>query len=156
MNHLTKIFFLIIFIYAQGFSQEKPNVVIIITDDQGYGELSLHGNPVLKTPHIDKLAKQSTQFSDFHTSPMCAPTRASLITGMDPARNGCINVSSGRANLRKELVTMADIFSSNGYETGIFGKWHMGDNYPYRPQDRGFKESIWFPSSHISSVPDYW
>jgi len=156
MNHLIKIFFLIIFIYDQGFSQEKPNVVIIITDDQGYGELSIHGNPVLKTPHIDKLAKQSTQFSDFHTSPMCAPTRASLITGMDPARNGCINVSSGRANLRKELVTMADIFSSNGYETGIFGKWHMGDNYPYRPQDRGFKESIWFPSSHISSVPDYW
>ena len=80
MNHLIKIFFLIIFIYDQGFSQEKPNVVIIITDDQGYGELSIHGNPVLKTPHIDKLAKQSTQFSDFHTSPMCAPTRASLIT----------------------------------------------------------------------------
>ena len=141
---------------SQGNGQTKPNVVIIMTDDQGYGEMSLHGNPVLQTPNIDKLAEQGTQFSDFHVSPMCAPTRGQLLTGMDAAKNGCVNVSSGRANLRKELTTMADIFSDNGYETGLFGKWHLGDNYPYRPQDRGFKESIWFPSSHIGSVPDFW
>jgi arylsulfatase len=147
---------LLLLLLGLGYAQTKPNVVIVMTDDQGYGEMSCHGNPVLNTPHLDQLAQESTQFSDFHVSPMCAPTRGSLLTGMDPAKNGCVNVSSGRANLRKELTTMADIFSDNGYETGIFGKWHLGDNYPYRPQDRGFKESIWFPSSHIGSVPDFW
>jgi arylsulfatase A-like enzyme len=71
-------------------------------------------------------------------------------------RNGAVNVSSGRSLLRKEFSTMADIYSDNGYETGIFGKWHLGDNYPFRPEDRGFNETLWFPSSAISSVPDYW
>ena len=117
MNKLISKFLFLIYFLHQGYSQTRPNVVIVITDDQGYGEMSIHGNPVLKTPHLDKLAAQSTQFSDFHTSPMCAPTRGSLITGMDPAKNGCVNVSSGRANLRKEVTTIADIFSNNGYET---------------------------------------
>jgi arylsulfatase len=159
MKLLKRFFFLLFFsvlFFSSGTAQTKPNVIIIMTDDQGYGEMSCHGNPVLKTPHIDKLAEQSTQFSDFHVSPMCAPTRGQLLTGLDAAKNGCVNVSSGRGLLRKELSTMANIFSDNGYETGIFGKWHLGDNYPYRPQDRGFKESIWFPSSHIGSVPDFW
>jgi len=142
--------------FSRGIAQNKPNVIIVMTDDQGYGELSIHGNPVLQTPNMDKLAQQGVQFSDFHVSPMCAPTRGQLLTGLDAAKNGCVNVSSGRANLRREMVTMADIFSENGYETGIFGKWHLGDNYPYRPQDRGFTESVWFPSSHIGSVPDFW
>lgn len=159
MKLLVRLLFFInlnVLFFNQGSAQTKPNVVIVMTDDQGYGEMSCHGNPVLRTPQIDKLAEQSTQFSDFHVSPMCAPTRGQLLTGMDAAKNGCINVSSGRGLLRKELPTIADIFSDNGYETGIFGKWHLGDNYPYRPQDRGFKESIWFPSSHIGSVPDFW
>jgi len=137
-------------------AETKPNVVIVMTDDQGYGEMSCHGNPVLNTPNIDLLSEQSTQFSNFHVYPMCAPTRGSLLTGMDPARNGCVNVSSGRALLRKEFSTIANFFSDNGYATAIFGKWHLGDNYPFRPQDRGFDESIWFPSSHIGSVPDFW
>jgi arylsulfatase len=159
MNRVTIFFFLFQFffyLFNQGHAQTQPNVIIIMTDDQGYGEMSCHGNPILQTPHIDKLAEQSTQFSDFHVSPMCAPTRGQLLTGLDAARNGCVNVSSGRALLRKEIPTMADIFRDNGYETGVFGKWHLGDNFPYRPQDRGFKESVWFPSSHIGSVPDYW
>jgi len=159
MKRLARFLILFTFIllfYSQSFGQTKPNVVIVMTDDQGYGEMSCHGNPVLKTPHIDKLAEQSTQFSDFHVSPMCAPTRGQLLTGLDAAKNGCVNVSSGRGLLRKELPTMADLFIENGYKTGVFGKWHLGDNYPYRPQDRGFEESIWFPSSHIGSVPDYW
>jgi hypothetical protein len=143
-----------LFFFNQGYGQTKPNVIIVMTDDQGYGEMSCHGNPVLKTPHIDKLAEQSTQFSDFHVSPMCASTRGQLLTGLNAAKNGCVNVSSGRGLLRKELPTLADIFSDNGYKTGVFDKWHLGDNYPYRPQDRGFEESIWFPSSHIGSVPD--
>lgn len=134
----------------------RPNVIIVMTDDQGYGELSRHGNPVLRTPNLDKLAEESLRLADYHTSPMCTPTRGQLMTGLDAARNGAINVSSGRALLRSELVTMADVFSDNDYRTGIFGKWHLGDNYPFRPEDRGFQETLWFPSSHIGSVPDFW
>ena len=134
----------------------RPNVVIIITDDQGYGDLGCHGNPVAQTPHIDRLHGQSIRFTDFHAAPMCTPTRGQLLTGLDAARNGAVNVSSGRTLLRADLQTMADLFRTGGYRTGMFGKWHLGDNYPYRPQDRGFEESLWFPSSHINSLPDYW
>jgi arylsulfatase len=135
---------------------QKPNVILVMTDDQGYGELSSHGNPILKTPHLDRLRSQSLRLTDFHVAPMCTPTRGQLMTGLDAARNGAINVSSGRTLLRADLSTMADFFAQNGYRTGVFGKWHLGDNYPYRPEDRGFHETLWFPSSHINSVPDYW
>ncbi len=140
---------------ATAFAQ-PPNVVIVMTDDQGYGELSAHGNPVLETPHLDRLRGESVRLDDFHVAPMCTPTRGQLLTGMDAARNGAINVSSGRALLRPEIPTMADIFVAAGYSTGVFGKWHLGDNYPFRPEDRGFHETVWFPSSHIGSVPDFW
>lgn len=133
-----------------------PNVILIMTDDQGYGELSVHGNPILKTPALDQLHDQSIRFTDFHVAPMCTPTRGQLMTGIDAVRNGAVNVSSGRTLLRKEFSTIADFYSENGYRTGIFGKWHLGDNYPYRPQDRGFQETLWYPSSHIGSVPDFW
>lgn len=135
---------------------DQPNVIIVMTDDQGYGELSVHGNPVLKTPHLDALHGESLRLADYHVAPMCTPTRGQLMTGLDAARNGAINVSAGRTLLRAELPTMADFFRENGYSTGLFGKWHLGDNYPYRPQDRGFEETLWFPSSHINSVPDWW
>lgn len=134
----------------------RPNVVIVIVDDQGYGELSAHGNPVVRTPHLDKLHGESVRFSDFHVAPMCTPTRGQLMTGLDSLRNGAMNVSSGRTLLRRELPTMANHFSAAGYRAGIFGKWHLGDAYPYRPEDRGFHEALWFPSSHIGSVPDAW
>ncbi|MHC2071072.1 arylsulfatase [Bremerella sp. T1] len=137
-------------------SAERPNVVLIMTDDQGYGEFSCHGNPIAKTPHIDKLASEAVRLTDFHVSPMCTPTRGQLMTGLDAFRNGAINVSSGRTLLRPELKTIADVFRTGGYRTGLFGKWHLGDNYPFRPEDRGFDEALWFPSSHINSVPDYW
>jgi len=133
-----------------------PNVILIITDDQGYGDLACHGNPVADTPDLDRLHGESVRFTDFHAAPMCTPTRGQLLTGLDAARNGALNVSSGRTLLRPELPTLADLFRAGGYRTGVFGKWHLGDNYPYRPQDRGFDESLWFPSSHISSLPDYW
>jgi arylsulfatase A-like enzyme len=142
--------------YAQGGIDPKPNVIVIMTDDQGYPELSLHGNPILKTPNLDKFAKSSVRFGNFHAAPMCAPTRGQLMSGMDAATNGLVNVSSGRAFLKPELPTMGNIFMANGYSTGVFGKWHLGANYPYRPQDRGFEESVWFSSSHIGSVSDYW
>ena len=99
---------------------------------------------------------QSIRFSDYHVSPMCTPTRGQLLTGLDAARNGAVNVSSGRALLRSENPTMANYFADAGYLTGVFGKWHLGANYPYRPQDRGFQESVWYPSSSIPSVPAYW
>ncbi len=136
--------------------KDRPNVIIVMTDDQGYGELSCHGNPILKTPNLDELARRSLRFNDYHAAPMCTPTRGQLMTGLDAARNGAINVSSGRSLLRPEISTMADMFAENGYHTGIFGKWHLGDNYPFRPEDRGFQETVWFPSSHIGSVPDFW
>lgn len=135
---------------------ERPNVIVVMTDDQGYGEFSCHGNPITDTPNIDRLASQSIRLTDFHVAPMCTPTRGQLMTGLDAFRNAAINVSSGRTLLKHDLKTMADVFSEAGYRTGIFGKWHLGDNYPFRPEDRGFQEALWFPSSHINSVPDFW
>ena len=135
---------------------DRPNVIVVMTDDQGYGEFSCHGNPITKTPSIDRLASQSVRLTDFHVAPMCTPTRGQLMTGMDAFRNAAINVSSGRTLLKHDLKTMADVFRAAGYRTGIFGKWHLGDNYPFRPEDRGFDEVVWFPSSHINSVPDFW
>jgi len=136
--------------------KKRPNVIIILTDDQGFGDLGCHGNPLARTPHLDRLHAESVRLTDFHVAPMCTPTRGQLLTGLDAARNGALNVSGGRALLRADLPTMADIFREGGYRTGLFGKWHLGDSYPYRPQDRGFEESLWFPSSHINSLPDYW
>jgi arylsulfatase len=129
---------------------------MIMTDDQGYGDLACHGNPIALTPNLDQLHDESIRLTDFHAAPMCTPTRGQLMTGLDAARNGAVNVSSGRTLLRADLTTLADLFQANGYRTGVFGKWHLGDNYPYRPEDRGFEEALWFPSSHISSLPDYW
>ena len=141
---------------ARADAAERPNVILVMSDDQGYGELSCHGNPVLQTPNLDQLHSQSVRLTDFHVAPMCTPTRGQLLSGLDAFRNGAINVSSGRTMLRPEVPTMADFFAESGYRTAMFGKWHLGDNYPFRPQDRGFQESMWFPSSHINSVPDFW
>jgi arylsulfatase len=137
-------------------ASKRPNVIVVITDDQGYGDFSCHGNPVLKTPNLDRLHGESIRLTDFHVAPMCTPTRGQLLTGRDCLRNGAMNVSSGRTLLRREFPTMADVFAAAGYRCGQFGKWHLGDNHPYRPQDRGFHEAVWYPSSHIGSAPDFW
>src|SRR5262245_13300019 len=134
----------------------RPNVILIITDDQGYGDLSINGNPILKTPNLDRLGAESIRLNDFHVAPMCTPTRGQLLSGRDALFNGAMNVGAGRAILRKSIPTMADFFERGGYRTGLFGKWHVGDNYPFRPQDRGFDETVTYPSSHLSSAPDYW
>ncbi|MBN2215876.1 MAG: arylsulfatase [Pirellulales bacterium] len=130
--------------------------MLILTDDQGYGDLSCHGNPVLRTPHLDQLHGESVRFTDFHVAPMCTPTRGQLMTGIDALRNGAMNVSSGRDMLRRNLTTMADAFAASGYRTAMFGKWHLGDTYPYRPMDRGFGKTICFRSSYIGSAADAW
>jgi arylsulfatase len=121
-----------------------PNVIILLTDDQGYGDLSCHGNPVLKTPSLDRLHSQSVRFTDFHAAPMCTPTRGQLLTGMDALHNRATSVTAGRAVVRRGIPLMPEIFASSGYSTGLFGKWHVGDNYPYRPIDRGFQEAKYF------------
>ena len=136
--------------------KDKPNVIIVMTDDQGYGDLSCHGNPILKTPNLDKLHQQSIRFKDFHVAPMCTPTRGQLLTGRDAMANGATFVCMGRSMVRSNLPTMADIFASNGYHTGHFGKWHLGDSYPYRPQDRGFQETIHHGAWGITSIADYY
>ncbi len=134
----------------------RPNVVIVMTDDQGYGDLSCHGNPEIQTPNLDALHAGSIRLTDFHVAPMCTPTRGQLLSGRDALDNGAMNVSSGRTMLRRGIPTMANVFASAGYHTGLFGKWHLGDVYPYRAIDRGFDTAVTFPSSHIGSAPDYW
>ena len=134
---------------------DRPNVIIVLTDDQGYGDLSCHGNPILKTPSLDKLHRQSIRFTDFHVAPMCTPTRGQLLSGRDAMANGATFVCMGRSMMRRHLPTMADVFASNGYHTGHFGKWHLGDSYPHRPQDRGFRETVHHGAWGITSIADY-
>lgn len=134
----------------------RPNVIIVLTDDQGYGDFSCLGNPEVKTPCIDRLHDESVRLTDFHVTPMCTPSRGEILSGRDALDNGAMNVSSGRSMLRAGIPTIADIFASAGYCTGQFGKWHLGDVAPYRPGDRGFQESLFFPSSHIGSAADFW
>ncbi len=135
---------------------QKPNVILIITDDQGYGDLACHGNPIIKTPTMDKLHSESVRLTNFHVGPTCAPTRASLMTGRYCNRTGVWHTIMGRSLLRHDEITMGDVFRDAGYTTGIFGKWHLGDNYPFRPQDRGFDESVFHGGGGVTQTPDYW
>lgn len=141
---------------AQERQSTKPNVILVLTDDQGYGDLSVHGNPVLKTPNLDKLHGESIRFTDFHVAPMCTPTRGELLTGMQAFRNGAVFVCQGKSMIRRGIPTMADMFKAGGYATGHFGKWHLGDNHPYRPQDRGFDETVHHGAWGITSLADHW
>ncbi len=146
----------LILLSAISLQAEHPNVIVIMTDDQGYGDISAHGNPYIETPNIDALRSESVRLENFHVAPMCTPTRSQFLTGLDAVVNGAVNVSSGKTLIDPELNTLADAFQAGGYRTGLFGKWHLGDTFPYRPQDRGFQRTLWFPSSHINSVPDVW
>ena len=134
----------------------KPNVVIVITDDQGYGDLSCHGNPVLKTPQLDKLHGESVRLLDYHVSPTCSPSRSALLTGHWTNRTGVWHTIMGRSMLRENEVTMGQVFKDAGYATGMFGKWHLGDNYPYRPEDRGYTEVLRHGGGGVGQTPDYW
>ena len=121
---------------------ERPNVILIMTDDQGYGDLGSHGNPLIRTPNLDRFAAESVRFSRFYVSPVCAPTRASLLTGRYAYRTGVVDTWLGRAMMYPGEVTLAEMLGSAGYKTGIFGKWHLGDSYPMRAMDQGFQESL--------------
>ena len=144
-----------VFFPPQRSANRPPNVLIILTDDQGYGDFSCHGNPVLKTPNMDRLQGQSVRFTDFHAAPMCTPTRGQILTGMDALHNRATSVTAGRAVIRRGIPLMPEMFRSNGYATGIFGKWHVGDMYPYRPMDRGFQEAKYFHGWGLSSAPEF-
>lgn len=134
---------------------KRPNVVLVMTDDQGYGDLACLGNRMIKTPNIDRLYARSVRLTNFHVSPTCSPTRASLLTGRYCNATGVWHTVMGRSLLRKDEVTLADCFKASGYRTGIFGKWHLGDNYPFRPQDRGFDEVFVHGGGAIGNTPDY-
>ena len=127
--------------------KDAPNVVIVITDDQGYGDLSCHGNPVLKTPNLDALYAQSIRLTDYHVSPTCAPTRASFQSGHWANRTGVWHTIMGRSMLRAGEPTIGEVFSKAGYATGMFGKWHLGDNYPFRPEG---------PRLHARAATRWW
>lgn len=118
----------------------RPNIVFVITDDQGYGDFSSHGNPILKTPHLDRLAAESVRFTDFHVSPTCSPTRASIMTGRHEFRSGVTHTILERERLSLAATTLPQILKSAGYVNGIFGKWHLGDEAEYQPDRRGFDE----------------
>jgi arylsulfatase len=134
----------------------RPNVIIVLSDDQGYGDFSCHGNPVLKTPNLDKLHAQSIRLTDYHVAPMCSPTRGQLLTGMDCLRNGAVTVGAGRSFVHRGIPLMPEIFAAGGYKTALFGKWHLGDNYPHLPHHRGFHEAVYHPDWGIVSLADAW
>ncbi|MDF1656488.1 MAG: arylsulfatase [Verrucomicrobiales bacterium] len=136
--------------------EERPNVILIMTDDQGYGDLGCHGNPILKTPHLDALHGEAVRFTDFHVSPFCTPTRAALMTGNYPARTGAYRTSAGKTMMHPDEKTVANLFADAGYATGMVGKWHLGDNAPHRPQDRGFEDVVWHRCGGIGQASDYW
>lgn len=120
----------------------QPNVVLIVTDDHGYGDVSCHGNPYLDTPNLDRLHDEGISLDDYHVDPYCTPTRAALMTGRYSVRVGAWAVTEGRQLLNADEVTMADVFAASGYRTGMFGKWHLGDPYPYAPRYRGFQDTV--------------
>jgi len=137
-------------------NKEKPNIVIVITDDQGTGDLACEGNPYIKTPNIDKFYNDAVRFTNYHVSTTCAPTRGSLMTGRHTNRVNMFHTITGRSLLFEDEVILPQILSQNGYINGMFGKWHLGDNYPFRPEDRGFQEVVRHGGGGITQGPDYW
>ncbi|MFM7592408.1 MAG: sulfatase-like hydrolase/transferase, partial [Isosphaeraceae bacterium] len=125
---------------VSGSESAKPNIIVILTDDQGWGDLSLHGNLNLKTPNIDSIAHRGARFEHFYVSPVCSPTRAEFLTGRYHPRGGVRNVSTGGERLDLDETTLAEYLKQAGYRTGAYGKWHNGSQYPYHPLGRGFQD----------------
>ena len=136
-------------------NKKFPNVIVIMTDDMGNNIAGL-GNPWLNTPSMDKLKNESVYLTNFHQNLMCTPSRAAIMTGKYALRTGAWRTSVGRSNMRTEEITIAEIFRENGYKTGSFGKWHLGDTWPYRSIDQGFDESVNLRCGGISQISDYW
>ncbi|MBT5925016.1 MAG: sulfatase-like hydrolase/transferase [Verrucomicrobia bacterium] len=137
-------------------SQDRPNVIFVMPDDISHNAFSYFNASGPRTPNIDKLANTSVRLTDFHVSPTCSPTRGALMTGRFNDVVGVWHTIYGRNQLRKDEITMADVFKANGYATGLFFKWHLGDNYPFRPKDRGFEYVAWTKGGGTGQQPDYW
>ncbi|MBV5314613.1 MAG: arylsulfatase [Prolixibacteraceae bacterium] len=133
---------------------QRPNVILIITDDQGYGDLGYTGNSQIKTPIIDNFASKSLRFTNFYVSPVCAPTRSSLMTGRYSLRTGMRDTYNGGATMASNEITIAEMLKQANYKTGLFGKWHLGDNYPCRPMDQGFDETLMHLAGGMGQVGD--
>ena len=149
-NSMRQLFalFLVTVSVASCATERPPNIVIILADDQGWGDLSLNGNTSISTPNIDGIARQGARFDRFYVSPVCSPTRAELLTGRYHVRSGVYGTSAGAERLNANETTLADLFQSAGYATGVFGKWHNGQQAPYHPNSRGFDEFYGFASGH--------
>lgn len=132
----------------------RPNFIVVLTDDQGYGDLGAHGNDRIRTPRLDRMAAEGVEFERFYVEPVCAPTRAALMTGRYHYRTGIVHTSRGGAKMHGDETTIAEMLREAGYRTGLFGKWHLGDNDPMRPIDQGFEEAIWHKSGGIDQSPD--
>ncbi|MCF8226379.1 MAG: arylsulfatase [Bacteroidales bacterium] len=146
---------ILFFTGCNGENHERPNVILIMTDDQGYGDLGYHGNPHIHTPVLDDFAEKSTRFLNFYVSPVCAPTRSSLMTGRYSLRTGVRDTYNGGAIMAADEITIAEMLKNAGYNTGVFGKWHLGDSYPSRSIDQGFDESVNHLSGGMGQVGDF-
>jgi arylsulfatase/arylsulfatase A len=158
MNYLKVIFIFIIlnfgFAVKYNFAQKRPNILLIMTDDQGLGDIGFHNNDVLKTPNMDAIAKQGAEFKQFIVNFNCSPTRASMLTGRDNYRTGVVGVTQTSPLMKSSEITIAKLLSEAGYSTGIFGKWHLGDSYPMRPSDKGFQETLIHKGGGIGQASD--
>lgn len=137
------------------FAADKPNVVFILSDNQSYYEMSCHGHAQIKTPRIDRFAKEATEFTHFYAPPYCSPSRAVILTGRYAMRSGVFTTIAGRSIMHRSETTLPDIMKKHGYRTGIFGKWHLGFSYPHRPGDRGFEEVFVHGGGGVGQMEDY-
>lgn len=148
-NFIIFLLFLFVFVSISQAQRKKrtstdnqPNIILIMTDDQGIGDVGYMGNPFVETPHIDALAQNGTKLNNFYVAPVCSPTRASLMTGRDFIKTGVYDTYNGGSIMDDDEVTVAEYLHEKKYTTGIFGKWHLGDHYPFRPIDQGFDEAL--------------
>jgi len=137
-------------------ASDKLNVVFILSDNQSYYEMSCHRHADIKTPNIDRLAGQSVEFTNFHAPPYCSPSRAVILTGRYAMRSGVFTTIAGRSILHKDEKTLPQFLKPNGYHSAIFGKWHLGFSYPYRPKDRGFDEVFVHGGGGVGQMEDYY
>lgn len=136
--------------------ESLPNIILVMTDDQGYGDFGHNDNPIVKTPVLDQLAQNSVRFTNFHVDPTCSPTRAALMSGQYSLRAGVWHTVMGRHILSDQHLTLPEVLQNEGYTTGMVGKWHLGDNYPFRPQDQGFDYVLMHGAGGVGQTPDHW
>ena len=151
---LFSFFSLNVIFSEHSFAQKRPNILLIMTDDQGIGDVGLHNNDILKTPNMDAIANQGAEMRQFIVNFNCSPTRASMLTGRDNYRTGVVGVTETAHLMKSTELTIAKVLSDAGYSTGIFGKWHLGDSYPMRPSDKGFQETLIHKGGGIGQASD--